>query len=212
MSQGQFRAAPYAFVFDGQSLNFVPIGGPTYPTVVMAGLAVALGYESPHVVVAQSGQSWTLLLNGSTPPPDAALGWVRPASVRLYPKANMGLTTFLLMCGGTSDVEEGDTGATIYADMVTYADLARAAGFDRIVAQTITPSTTFSAGEETARAAANVLILADADDAFDAVADCAADPLDDPADTLYYSDGTHWTALGASTAAALTLTAVESLL
>lgn len=198
MSRGQFRPVPYAVVFTGQSLNNHPAAPDNYPTQMMDGFLID-GYPVSWANVAIDGASWTQL-SGANP------------QAHLVRQANRGAVTILAMCGGTGDILAGDSGATIYADMVSYADNARVSGYDLVVAQTITPATSFTGGQETARAAANVLILADADQAFNAVADVAVAPLDDPADTDYYSDGIHPTALGASVLADVTLAAVESLL
>lgn len=198
-----YRAATYAFIFDGQSLNQFPLQPNNYPTVMMGDFAI----PSPWIVVAEGGASWSELLDGVYRPVDGVS--VAPAATRTFTKASLGLTTFLLMCGGTQDVLEDDNAATILSDMETYATDAKSAGFDFVVAQTITPSGQFSAGQDDERLAANVLILASA--AFDAVADVAT-AMPNPADTDNYSDETHWTDLGAETAAGLTLAEVEGLL
>lgn len=210
MSSGHFRAAPYSFVFDGQSLNQFPFQPNNYPTQMMAALGTIDGLEPPWSIVAEGAASWSELAAGVYRPTAGVS--VAPAVDRLFIHANQGLTTFLLMCGGTQDVLEGDTAATIYGDMESYADNAKAAGFTYVIAQTIATSTAFSGGEETVRDAANVLILADAGGAFDATVNIDVAPLDDPADTDYYSDGIHPTALGATVLADVTLAAVESLL
>lgn len=203
MSSGHFRTSPYGIVFDGQSLNLIP-GSNTYPMQMMAELEFD-GYPLPWANVARGGASWTELTNGTDLYPAAPL--------RLYPRANIGLQTVLVLCGGTSDIfTEGDTGAEIYADMELYADNARGAGFDFVVAQTITPYNGISAGQETARDDANARILADAGNAFDDTVNLTTDPdMENPLSS-YYVDGTHWTETGAGVAADLTRPVVAALL
>lgn len=198
-----FRAAPYSMVFDGQSLNLIP-GAATYPSQMMDGFEID-GAPPSWSNVAEGGASWTVLGSGGV--------GVVPAAQRLFPHLHQGLTTFLILCGGTSDVLENDSGAQIYADMETYVNAAKAVNAGLVVvAQTITPCTIFTGPQNTALANANTAILADANGVFDATVNVALDPLDDAADTTYYADGTHWTAAGAAIAAERTLTAVESLL
>ena len=199
-------AAPYSFVFDGQSQNFFPIGPDTYPKQLMADLGTIDGYVPPSSMVAEGGASWSMLLAGTTP-------GVAPATIRTHPRAHQALITFLVMCGGTQDVLENDTAATIYADMVAYANAARVAGFEPIVATTVPPSTTFSGPQETQRAAANVLILADASNAFDGVADVTVAPLNNPADTTYWNvDGIHWNETGCGLVADIVRAVIEGLI
>lgn len=198
MARGDLRAVPFAVVFTGQSLNNHPVAPDNYPTQMMAEFEID-GAPVSWANIAIDGASWT------------QLSGVNPQRFLLL-NANRGISTLLAMCGGTADIINGDTGAQVYADMVSYADNARLAGYDLVVAQTITPAVVIIGGDETARQDANVLILADGDDAFDGVADAAAAPMDDPADTDYYADGIHPTALGASILAERTLTVVESLL
>jgi hypothetical protein len=145
----------------------------------------------PWSNVGIGGASWTQLARNRT----QRFGqWVPPFGTGIW-----------VGCGGTTDLSvELDTGATIYADYWAYTDAARAAGFDYVIATTITPSTSFSGPVETQRLAANTAILADASNKFDAVCDFAADPrLDDPADTTYYTTGLHFTNAGADVAAEL---------
>lgn len=162
MSRARVRAPSVPalrIIFDGQSHNNVPtlggILGQPYPwhlTRTKHG-----GLYAPWGSVAISGSSWTTLLTTITS--------------RLYPALGRATTTVLIMSGGTSDVNEGDTASQVYADHVTYADLARANGATKIIACTLIGSTTFTAGENTVRQDFNALLLADADGAFDGVAD-----------------------------------------
>lgn len=193
MSRGQFRSAPYFVVFAGQSLNIMPGPALCYPTQLMGDYFPAV----PYANVAIGSMSWT------------NLSVIQAANVNIH--ANGGLTTILIMCGGTADVFiENDTGATLYAQEVAYANAARAAGFNHIIGTTITSTTAFSPGQNTERSNHNTLLLADASAAFDSVVDLAGDPrLDDPADATYYADGTHWTSAGAQAAADLVFPALD---
>lgn len=171
-------------MFDGQSLNNYPLtGNSTWMAQVMAGRGVAWSN------VSVSGFSWSAL--------------VPSASARRDPVLGHTSRCVLVLNGGTSDLlVDHDTAAVALADMEAYADAARAAapGSLRVVACTIPPSTALSAPDEAQRLVLNPLILAS--DHWDAVVDLAAVPeLADPADTDFYSDGTHWTAAGAAAAA-----------
>lgn len=191
----KFRAASGAVVFDGQSLNNYPAVPDNMPTLVLADLPGV-----PGLNISRDTTSWTDLVG--------SVAW------RRNPKAHIGLTTILLMNGGTSDILGGDTGATLYADEVSYANSARTAGYDLIVAVTLCPNVNNTGGMETARVDHNTLLLADASNAFDAVVDIANLPeLDDPADLTYYlPSNPHWTAAGAAAAAGAIVPVVAGLL
>ena len=181
-------------MFDGQSLGLIPGAPNNYPTVTMQSFPT-WAWTNVHI----GAMSWTQLAATQTG--------------RCHVHANTGLVTVLVMCGGTSDIYvEQDSGATCYADHVAYADAARAAGFDLVVATTLVKADGYGGGAETRRTDFNTLLLADASNAFDAVADFAADPsLDDPTDTTYYLDGIHWKIAGAAAAAACMVPVLQSL-
>lgn len=187
------RAADVAVAPDGQSLNLTPGGGITWPELFCA----ALHCPTPIDLEAGGGYNATRLLN--------------KYQKLVQRHAHAARRTIYTLCGGTTDIQGGRTAAQIYADMVTLADNARGWGYRYIIATTITPSNLFSGPQETVRLAANVLILADAEDAFDAVSDFAAAPLDDHTDTTYYSDGLHFTADGAQAAADMMLATYEAM-
>lgn len=162
-----------------------------YPYRVMSGRGI------PHVVPAVNGTSWSSL----QPTQTTRLG----RAIAPYERC------VLVMCGGTSDLTEGDTAATLLSDMEGYATSARALGVDYIIATTITPSTLLDATQETRRVAANTLIKAST--AWEACIDLAAIPaLQNTADTTYYLDGTHWTGTGAQIAADAISPAVDTAL
>lgn len=188
-------------IFDGQSHNLVPtldgILGQPYPW------HLTRGRSAPWGVVAVSGQSWTTLLT--------------TIESRLYPTLGRATTTVLLMSGGTTDVNDGDTAAQVYADHVAYADLARANGATKIIACTLIGSTTFTAGEDVVRQDFNTLLRADADAAFDGVADVdaalvAAYGASYWTDTDVLWDGTHMLGASAQTYAAAVAAVLDPLL
>ncbi len=177
--------APVRFVFDGQSLGNYPAAPLNYPSRVMSGRGV------PWVNKAVDGIGWNTLA--------ATVG-----SRKLYEQAtNHSGATVLVGCGGTANINSVQTAQTIYNVESLYASDAVAAGFDYVIWTTITQASSFDAGEETKRIDHNVLVIADADNAFDAVCDFAGvAELDDRTDTTYYQGGlVHWTAAGAQAAA-----------
>ena len=178
-------------VFDGQSLNFVPSAGLTYPEQTMAPLGVREWWN-----IGYSGKSWTVLKNGD--------GQVAAASVRMPPKYGTSRPTIGVLNGGQSDIfpaSENQTGAAAYADLLSYCGLMRGYGCDRIIVTTMGPSSAFGAQEQ-ARLDYNTLVRA-GNAAYDTVVDLANVPqLMNPLDATMYSDQLHYTALGASYAAA----------
>ena len=174
-------------VFDGQSLNRVPV--PDYPALAMAGFRDAAAEN-----IAVNGESWTVL--------------AKDVETRRDPHADG--YAVLVMVGGTSDVTSGDDGPTVYRDMASYAESAREAGFEYVIAATIQPSTGLTSAEDAARAEANRLLLADADDAFDEVVDLAETPgLVDPAGPGYYDGIGHPSKRGAELMAEAIRPAIE---
>jgi lysophospholipase L1-like esterase len=191
-------------VGDGQSHSNFPMGF-AIPNVV----STELGYPLSSVGV--GGSSWSTLLT--------------TVHTRLGPvlSDDGSSTAVLLMIGGTQDIVEGDTAATLYADAVAYAAAARslATGPLYIVAATIPPAGPnvlsnhhFTEAEEAVRVAANALMLEDGSGAFDAAIDIGIAPYDDPTDPTYFQvDQTHLTELGArGIAEDIVIPAVEALL
>lgn len=181
-------------VFDGQSLNTIPAAaGQAYPHQTMRGRSEA------YTVVAISGTSWTVLAT--------------TAATRLHPLGPLATTSVLVMNGGTSDLTEDDSGATIMADAVSYADAARTAGFDYVIVTTIPPAVHLTGARETARDDFNTLVVADAGGDFDAVVDFRGTVLNDYSDADYYIfDQIHWGVGGAKVAADLVAAAIDSVL
>ena len=198
---GAFQGAKYSILFDGQSLNYAP----NNPLGGVNDYRHQLMVSFPHVTwqkdknVGSSGVSWTTLAT--------------TAYRRLFPYCNTGLTNILIMCGGTSDIWDGDSGATVYSDMYTYSDNARTYGIDLVIACTITPNTVNSGAQETQRLDANSRIIADVSNKFDYSVAMAEDTdLDDASNLTYYGDGTHFTTLGATRAAAVVQTTLNSII
>lgn len=175
MTRGQFRAAPRFVVFDGQSLNTNPYGLPpsAWPYKTLNSTT------TPYAEVWVSGLGWSSL--------------AQTRATRVDPKGNSGTLTGLSMMGDTTSIALGIPGATAYATQRTYAAAARAAGYDKVVNFTLPPSTTFTAPQETQRQALNALIIGNAEGTWDAIVNLTTDSRieSDPADPLYYIDGTH---------------------
>lgn len=173
-------------VFDGQSMNLVG----DYPSKLMATQP-----GMPFANVSIGGRSWTEL--------------AATAPERLHGLADSGQTTVLIMNGGTRDLfYEGDDGPTLYADERSYAELARAAGFDYIIGTTTTPAEAFSLRVDARRRAANALLVENEEEVFDGIVDFDADlrpalSLHDSDDAAAYPDGVHWSPEAAQAAAAL---------
>lgn len=108
----------------------------------------------------------------------------------------------LIAFGGYDDIADGSTAQEILDAQTAQATEAKDRGFDRVIAITLTPSTTISGADETTRTDYNTLLKAAGGGVIDAVADAAAHAnLLDPADTTYYSDGLHFTTAGAAAVA-----------
>ena len=190
-------------VFDGQSLNNQPsAGAASMPAKVMAGRGL------PWCNVALGNRSWTVLASGGT--------GTSPATVRLHPLARSYVRSILVMNGGATDIAggaENDSGAQALADFEAYATAARTAGFDSIIGVTMTTAVVFATGDDDEqRLIYNDGIRASA--TVDAVADVAAAPeLADYTDTTYFDvDQTHWSAAGATVAAAIVGAALDVVL
>lgn len=176
-----FRATrPCRVVFDGQSHVVAPgdfwTGDSTYgwswPRILMA------GRELPGYVVGTGGTSMTTLASNF--------------ATRAAPYLNTSEPSIYVLCGGTQDYLDGDTGAQVYSDAGTLAGLARTAGADYVICTTTLPAVSFNGAQDSARVAGNGLIVADASDHFDATVDIDVEGLDDPNDLESYTfDGVH---------------------
>jgi hypothetical protein len=201
-------------VCDGQSLNILPgpaVGFPAQCEALLSATACTRGD-----VVAIGSTSYLVLS--------------QTQATRCNRHAHTTPLPIWHGVGGTSDVLNGDTAATMYANIKAYVLAAKAAGFAKAVITTITPSTGFTAGQNTQRQAANDLLIGNADAAFDRVVDLACDStlsnpgappsgttyygtghLANPADTTYYNaDGLHWKAAGCADAASSCVPALRS--
>ncbi len=102
---------------------------------------------------------------------------------------------YFYILGGTNDLNAARTAVQIYADLKTEWQNARADKF-KVIAFTVLPSTSFTAGEEAERIILNNLIANDS-----TYYDYLIRPevfFTDATDTTYFSDGTHLTTTGAS--------------
>lgn len=185
--------APVRIVFDGQSMNLWPPAelsetpyldglGP-YPARLMrmAGLP-GIPFANDIAII---NTGWATLLT--------------TAATRLYPQIRnrAGCTDILVMSGGQTDLPDV-TGAQAYTRAVTYADAARAAGFDIIIATTNPGFDPNLNGNMTTKTNDyNTALEADADDAFDVVVSLDA-ALDNFLDTdLFEGDRVHLRSEGA---------------
>jgi len=173
----------------GQSLCVAPAGGSTtfaYKTFNPLGIR--------YRIRAVGGTHWD----------STGFDLAGVAPIQVDPFAKAATSTTLIMCGGTTDIHNGDTAQQVYDDMVAYADARRAEGFGTIVNLTIPPNTANTGGQETVRQAANVLVLADAQDAFDIKVDLTGNAnLEDEGNVTYYYDGVHWSEAATAIVAAL---------
>lgn len=168
-------------IFEGQSLNVIPLTPSNMPDLTMQGLS----NEYPYWNVAIGGTAWSTLDD--------------TAASRFHQLLNWG-PSVIVLTGGTADVSENDTAETLYSDLLIHANNSRVAGADRVIVTTIPKWTMITTDQDNVRIAANTMILNSSD--FDAVVDFANLPeLDDPSDTTYYFDGIHWTAAAAQAAA-----------
>jgi hypothetical protein len=193
MANTGVNSSKYLVVFDGQSFNTLPSGPTGYPPMLM-NYFPNVSWRNPS----KSATEWDDLSRRASQE-----AWTWPSQVGF---------AILIMNGGTSDVSVGDSGQLIYDDQKAYALAARAAGYDRILTVTILPSTSFNGTMNTNRTTGNTKLLTNADGAFDGVADFAGDSrMQNPADTNYYSDGTHPAApLGVGVEVELTLPFLRS--
>lgn len=178
MATAQLRApAPVRVVFDGQSHLNIP---ETYPAPYHA----MLGSGIPWHNVAVNGQGWGAL--------------VADQSTRLFPQARPSpLVDILVMVGGWSDLVPSAVGPvdgeTAHARAVTYAENARAAGFDYVICSTVpgTGPNVLNLGIPTTGQyeeidTYNALVMADTAGDFDASVDISTAPLDDATNGTYY--------------------------
>lgn len=189
------------FGFDGQSNSLFPDGaisyaGNSYPNVVMD----EIGLDHLWYLVAVGGSTYDQ----------------RRATAPANLDAHLPLRTsgVLFSEGGVTELLAGSTAAQTIAEALAYNTERRAAGWDLIIGNTVTPSTLyFTAGEEAERVAYNAAIVADPSlIGADAVADWAAIPeLADSTNPTFYGDGIHYTAAGALLVAGVSLEAYRSI-
>lgn len=186
---------PWRVLFCGQSMNWLPAPPDNYPTRLMSGRSI------PWVNLAGIGIGWDDLDD------PADFDEVEAQTSR------HGGQNIAIMCGGTSDIVNGFTGQQVYDLESAYATSIRALGVDHVIAVTMPDAEQFTAGQRTERGNHNTLLLADADEAFDAVVDIGIDDwdgtplLDQTEDPVL-----HLTAAGAQHFADLVTPALDSLL
>lgn len=112
---------------------------------------------------------------------------------------------------GTNHIIAGASGATAYAAIESYCLARRAVGW-KVVVLNVSPSTAITGAMETARTACNASIAANWATFADAFVDVTTGNFANPANTTYYSDGTHYTGVLNAEAAALVAAAVSPLL
>lgn len=133
------------------------------------------------------------------------LGWAALDSLGFTAamlKTPTSATNVLVCLGGNGDLTTGTDGIPTYALLAAQCSAAYAAGFDKIIGCTIpkfAPGQGSPGDMDTQRLAYNAAIRSDVSNAFDAVADLAADPrMQDNSDLDYFvGDGVHWNANGA---------------
>ena len=137
---------------------------------------------------------------------------------RIRPFIKMAPTLYYIMCGGTTQLALGQSAAGIYTSMDTIADsvISEVEAYApltvvRVIAQTTTPSTGFSAASNLILAALNNLVRANTN-GFAGVVDLDTDAgLANPYSSSY-DDGTHPSTLGNAAIANLTGTVLNSLI
>lgn len=128
------------------------------------------------------------------------------SQAHLYRPSRNGDKGYFFLFAGGNDINAGRSAAQIYADLKSVWASARADKF-KIVAFTVTKSTTFDAGEEQVRVDLNALILSDP-----TLYDYIIRPdvvLTDPNDATYFVDGTHTTSTGSDVIASLVVQAMD---
>lgn len=143
-----------------------------------------------------SGGSWASLIAGAnrsnyyinTGEPSAfASDVLADAPTRFYPYSSCGVPTTCTIMLGTNDIANSHSAASIYANIRDIALGLKANGASRVVIVTILP---FSSGTEAIRQSACDLLVANADGAFDAIADVRGITMGtagNNTDTTYYN-------------------------
>lgn len=170
------------FVFEGDSLTDAT--GLTGPTGVWP---VQLSNVSSYV---KSGQRYNVATSGQRV---AQMTSQYTAQVSPYKPIRSTDDTYFFLWAGTNDIGNGDSSATIYANLKTLWANAKTNGFN-VVAFTVTPRSDYTVGNgrETTRLALNNLILSDP-----TLYDYLVRPdvyFPTSSNTTYYSDGIHLTA------------------
>lgn len=111
----------------------------------------------------------------------------------------------IVASGGTLELSTGSSAASVLTAQQTNVTNRHAVGWQVLVA-TIPASTGITGGEETERLSYNASVRANTGNWHDGCIDLAADSrLQDPNNTTYFVDGTHFTAAGAGVAKEITM-------
>lgn len=177
-----YKARPSdLIVFDGQSLGLVPTLALSFPTKMMStGVVHTVWYNR-----AISATTWLERAVDVTNRVDRLL--------RCVPTSTASVKT-LFDTAGTKNINNGQTAAQIFSEASTYWTARRTAGFTKIIACTVSPSTDFTGGELTVRTDYNQLLRNAVGVELDGVADLETiTQLSDPTNTTYYDSGVHYT-------------------
>jgi hypothetical protein len=196
--------APVRLVFVGPSHLYLPAPPDDVDTRAWQMLGGLPTYAK--ISVEHGGEGWSDL--GDRFSEEVAhLGRTRP-----------GCESVLVMAPTPIDIAQEATAEEAYDFAVSFADRARAAGFDYVIACTspyvgevydIFTPVDVAGG----LLAYNALMVADASEAFDAVVRADTAPLDDPYDTTYFlADQLHLAAAGGEALAAKIAEAIETVL
>ena len=185
-------------IFDGNSLT-IGTGATAYTTDYPTQCAALLGTNYAAINFGVAGQT--------TPQMTA------DAVAQVDPLYSTPFSKILVAWEGTNDIVIGGAdAATAYANLVTYCQARRAAGY-KVIIVTVIKRGPAGAGFETTRNTLNANIVANWATFADGLADVgAAAQLQNSADTTYYNaDGIHLNATGYGVVAAIVKTAVEAI-
>ena len=182
-------------VFDGQSLNLVPDLTLCFPVKMMATGITGTAWYNRGI----SATTWRERTADVAGRADALLSTVS------------GIKT-LIDTAGTKNINQGMAAVDIFAEASAYWTARRAAGFDNIIACTVSPATDFAGAELTVLSDYNQLLRNAVGVELEAVADLDTIPeMNDAADAagaVYFDGGgVHYTDAGTTLVAPVVRTA-----
>lgn len=182
-------------VFDGDSLT--------------AGQGVAVGYRWPTLASAQiAGGACYFVNSGTAGETVTQMNADGATDVDAHFDADGSIA---VLWGGTNDIDNGDSAATVYARITTWVQARQTAGFAAVVC-TLIPNALHSGGQDTERLALNTLITGNAAGA-DAIVNMAArSEFTTTVSSGYQGDGTHLSTVGNQAAAEEAATVVNDLI